>query len=92
MTLDPFTFISIISTLTGCISIIKKIDGLEFEDWLKGDPFNKYGIAYGIENIEHAINTRHLLLSHIEKLFNENEENVIKMIKNIEKKFSVCLN
>jgi hypothetical protein len=91
VTLDPFTFISIISALTGCISVIKKINGLDFHEWCKGDPFNNYGIAYGMDNIDHALKTRHLLLEHIDTMYNQNIQNVINMISDIQQKFSVTL-
>lgn len=91
VTLDPFTFISIISSLTGCVSVVKKINGLDFDEWCKGDPFNNYGIAYGMDNIDHALKTRHLLLEHINTMYNQNIQNVINMINDIQNKFSVNL-
>jgi len=67
---DPVTFLSVIAALCGCISIVKKIDGLSKTEWLKNTPYsqylqemnitNLYGIAYGKEELEHAKNTIHL--------------------------------
>ena len=82
---------SIIASLCGCTSVVKKIHGLNFNEWVNGDPFNKYGVAYGLEGIEYANKTRHLLLPHIIKMYNENETNVLNFITNIERRFNVKL-
>jgi len=91
LTFDPFTFMSIIASLCGCISVIKTIHGLSHEEWLNGDPFNKYGVAYGQNGITHALETQHLLLDHITKMYSENTNNVIHFLNSIENKFSIKL-
>lgn len=67
---DPVTFLTVIAALCGCISIVKKIDGINKTDWLNNTPYsqylkelnitNLYGIAYGKEELEFARNTVHL--------------------------------
>ena len=91
LSFDPFTFMSIIASLCGCISVVKKIDIISYEEWMKCDPFIKYGIAYGNEGIEHALNTQHLLLDHITNMYLENNNNFINFIKNIEKHFNITI-
>ena len=88
---DPFTFITIISSLCGCVSVIKKINNISYDVWMNCDPFIKYGIAYGSEGIEHALKTQHLLLDHITNMYSENENNVINFMKNIEKHYNISL-
>jgi len=88
---DPFTFISIIASLCGCISVVKKINNISYDIWMNCDPFIKYGIAYGSEGIEHALKTQHLLLDHITNMYSENENNVINLMKNIEKHYNISL-
>ena len=83
---------NIIASLCGCISIIKKINGLNFKEWVNGEPFNKYGIAYGQEGIEHALETQHLLLPHITEMYNQNTNNVLNLITNIETQFNIKIN
>ena len=67
---DSITFLIIIAALCGCISIVKKVDGLSKKEWLntyviaeylkeKNEPL--YGIAYGADDLDHAINTMHLV-------------------------------
>lgn len=88
---DPFTFISIIASLCGCISVIKKINNISYDVWMNCDPFIKYGIAYGSEGIGHALKTQHLLLDHITNMYSENENNVNNFMKNIEKHYKISL-
>jgi hypothetical protein len=83
ISLDPFTFTSIIAALCGCNSIVVKIPNLSFEDWKNSDPFHKYGIAYGYENIKEAKKTRHLLEEHIYNMYLENETNIDNFILSI---------
>jgi len=92
LSFDPFTFISIIASLSGCISVIKKIHGLNFEEWRNGEPFNKYGIAYGHDGIQYALQTQHLLLDHITNMYSQNTNNVIDLINNIQKHFNITIN
>jgi hypothetical protein len=68
---DPLTFLSIIAALCGCISIVKNVDGLSKDAWLNTLPVSEYfkesgentlyGIAYGDDDLENAINTLHLV-------------------------------
>ena len=89
LSFDPFTFMSIIASLCGCISVVKKISIISYEEWIKCDPFIKYGIAYGDEGVEHASNTQHLLLDHITNMYSENENNIINLMKKIENHFNI---
>jgi hypothetical protein len=68
---------------------VKKINGLSFDEWLNGDPFNKYGIAYGQEGIDYALKTQHLLLNHITDMYSQNETNVLNLMNNLETHFNV---
>ena len=95
---DPVTFLSVIAALCGCISIVKKIDGLSKTEWLKNTPYaqylqemnitNLYGIAYGKDEIEHAENTVHLAQEQWNTIqlymVNKNVNLLINEIKQIE--------
>jgi hypothetical protein len=89
---DPFTFTNIIASLCGCDSVVNKIPGVSYEKWKNSDPFNKYGVAYGVENIEEASKTRDKLEEHIYSMFLENENNLINFIKDIELFFNIQIN
>jgi len=67
---DPLTFLNIMAAMCGCISIVYKPDKLTKDEWLKTTAIYRYlkekneplyGIAYGPEEIEFAVNTIHLL-------------------------------
>ena len=67
---DSLTFLSIIAALCGCISIVKKVKGLSKKDWLnttaaaeylKKTNETLYGIAYGADDLDNAINTLHMV-------------------------------
>lgn len=74
---DPCCFLIFLAGLCGCITILHKIDGISsIEQWFTGNSdipscfyvyyknneYSNYpGIAYGIENIEYARSTLHLL-------------------------------
>lgn len=97
---DPLTFLSIISILCGCISIIYPIENLSKYDWykktavfeyMKSKNINQlYGIAYGNSNIEleYAEKTIHLVKTQWEDILNFNLQTIEKFrndINNFEK-------
>jgi len=68
---DPLTFLSIMAALCGCISVVYPLDGLTKQEWIhttsasnyvknKGLD-NLYGIAYGLEDVQYATDTLHLV-------------------------------
>lgn len=67
---DSLTFLSVISALCGCVSIVIKVNGLSKQDWLNTTAAAEYlketgetmiyGIAYGADELENAINTLHM--------------------------------
>ena len=83
LSFDPFTFMSIIASLSGCISVVKKIWGLKFEEWVNGDPFNKYGIAYGLDDLEHADKTQPQLVTYLIQLEEQQIEDTKLMFSKI---------
>ena len=69
---DPLTFLNIIASMCGCISVVIKVDGISNHlEWLKTTAVYQYvkekkidkmyGIAYGIAEIEWARDTMHLV-------------------------------
>ena len=94
---DPLTFLTVISALCGCVSIVYKTEGLtEYEwlntlsvtDYIKYKGINKlYGIAYGIENIEYAMSTLNLVQEQWIDIINFNNQSVklfVDDIKNLD--------
>jgi hypothetical protein len=66
ITYTPMTFTSTLAAMCGCKSIIipKKEDPSK-EVWLKGSWSTKYGIAYGIDDLDRAINTMDKVIPNV---------------------------
>ena len=83
---DPLTFLNVIASLCGCISIVYPIEGLSKKEWFKTTALSNYliennidylyGIAYGNDEAEinYAKSTIHLL--------DEQFKNIIEYFKN----------
>jgi hypothetical protein len=84
---DSITFLSVISALCGCISIVIKVDGLSKEDWLntlavagylkESEEKTLYGIAYGADDLEYARSTLHLAKEQWNKIVNYSENKYV---------------
>ena len=96
---DTLTFLSIISALCGCISIVQKNDNINKEEWLRSTALKEYlqhtntvlyGIAYGNDyaEIQHARDTLHLVdeqWKNIQQFYMSHVDNFIHDMKNFEK-------
>lgn len=89
---DTQTFYSTIAAVCGCIPVIVMEPGKSKSDYL-GAGDNDWGKAYGdsAKEIEHAINTRDLMIKSLDFEKN-NEENVDYFINEVEKAFGKDLN
>lgn len=63
---DPYTAYSRLAAISGCDSIVIPDFGVSKEDWYP-DPSDRYGIAYGKENIKEARDTRFNLIEKIHR-------------------------
>jgi hypothetical protein len=91
---DSLTFLSVISALCGCISIVIKVEGLDKNGWLNttaaadylksSGETSLYGIAYGADDVEHAINTLHMAKEQWDRIiqFSKNKY-ITKFIEDI---------
>jgi hypothetical protein len=75
---DTYTMLSVQAAMCGCISIVIPDETISKEGWLNGSCFNKYGIAYGEDDIPRALETLPLLFEEIKKAKLEMDEKVIK--------------
>jgi hypothetical protein len=74
---DTETYLSVLASLCGCESIVVPYKNITKQNVLELQPSFKYGVAYGIEDLEYANSTRHLLKDHLQNL----ENNQIKETK-----------
>jgi hypothetical protein len=61
---DHATYLSTLAAISGCISIIQPSPFITADDWRKLTA-NYYGIAYGFDNLDHAIATKGFLINQI---------------------------
>lgn len=73
---DNYTFLAVQAAMCGCISIVIPDGNKTKEEWLMGSRFNKFGIAYGEDDIPRALETLPLLYKEIENT----EQNMIEQI------------
>lgn len=69
------------ASLCGCLPIVIPDKGVTKEEFIKKAPVNKYGVAYGFIDVEHARKTQHLLKGHLEDMEKESTELVRSYIK-----------
>jgi hypothetical protein len=65
---DTETYLSVLAAQCGCESIIVPYKDITKEDIIYTQPSFKYGIAYGLDDLEYANSTRHLLINHLQNL------------------------
>ena len=61
---DTDTMYSFYAVLCGCKSVVVPLEGLSKEEWQPQKEY-RYGIAYGIDDLEEAENTKDLLLPYL---------------------------
>jgi hypothetical protein len=61
---DTHTAYSTFAVLCGCISVVVPDDGVSVETWYPNEE-DRFGIAYGLDNVEWAVSTAHKVRDHI---------------------------
>jgi hypothetical protein len=84
---DNYTFLQIQAAMCGCISIVIPDGTKTKEEWLNGSRLNKYGIAYGEDDIPRALTTLPLMFEEIDQINLEMNEQVIKFIEHCQNYF-----
>jgi hypothetical protein len=83
---DPYTYYSTFATKCGCTSIVIPDEGVSKEDW-KPNVKDTYGIAYGLDDIEYAIETKDKFLEYQKEIEQNNIDAVKKFVKLCEEYF-----
>lgn len=65
---DYETYLTQLAALCGCESIIVPYKEIKKEELIKNLPALKYGVAYGLDDLDHANSTRHLLRDYLQEL------------------------
>lgn len=72
---DLYSMYSRFAAMCGCIPIVVPEEGLTKEEW-RPHEVDRYGIAYGKEDIEWAIRTRPFLLQQLDRIEASSQESV----------------
>lgn len=78
-TYNTQTFISVLAALCGCISVILPHPSTSKEKIHKF-PQNKYGVAYGFEDIQHSIDTLPLVKENLESLLQDHTKHLKQFV------------
>ncbi len=85
---DTYTMYHIYAVMCGCIPIVIPEKGITKEQWQPNEE-NRYGIAYGFNDVEYAVQTRPLLLLYMEKQERESNESVIRFVEKCQTYFDL---
>ncbi len=87
---DPYTYYSTYASLCGCISIVVPDLNVSKDEWHPNSK-DTYGIAYGEEDIDYALQTRPLMLEYIQEQETRNYESVALFAKRCEEYFETYI-
>lgn len=77
---DEATMYSQFAALCGCVSVVIPTSYSNRETWVEVHPISKFGIAYGLDDIEHAVATRTQVRGYFDNLELESTELVKSFI------------
>jgi hypothetical protein len=80
---DPQTLYSYLAVLAGCESVVVPPDNMTKEQW-KPNVEDRYGLAYGFDDVEFALSTRHLALERQISLERNSQQNAMEFMSDIE--------
>lgn len=80
---DSTTTFSYFAALCGCTSVVVPDENVSESEWMP-NPEDRYGVAYGFENIQKAENTIHLLPERFKKLEAESKLSVENFLKEVD--------
>jgi hypothetical protein len=78
---DTFTYHIQQAALCGCIPIVIPDAGVSKEEFIRRSPANTYGVAYGLDDIEYAKSTLHLVKPLLQDFQNKGVETVKNFIE-----------
>lgn len=84
---DELTLYSQYAALCGCISVVIPDKFATREEWVEKHPISKYGIAYGLDDLDHAIQTRHKVAEYFTELEAESRQTVTRFANSAIKHF-----
>lgn len=83
---DAHTFYTRLAAMCGCIPIVVPDEGISKEEW-KPDINDRYGLAYGIDDLDWAIETQHKIPELLEKIEFDTKNQIENFIEKCEQRF-----
>lgn len=80
---DNYTFLSVQAAMCGCTSIVIPDGTKSKEEWLNGSELSKYGMAYGLDDIDRALSTVPNLISTMHDIEKETTKQLELFINKI---------
>jgi len=68
---DTETYLNVLAAQCGCESVVVPYKDITKEDIIYAQPSFKYGIAYGLDDLEYSNSTRHMLRDYLQDLENQ---------------------
>lgn len=68
---DTATWLNVMAALCGCVSVVIPDKDVIADTWYNGYPYFKYGIAYGMNELNHAKETLHLVRPTLKSIEDE---------------------
>jgi hypothetical protein len=87
---DPYTLYNVYAAICGCVPVIIPEAGVSKEQWLP-KPEDRYGLAYGEEDIAWAIATRELMLARFRRVREEEEDMLTAFVARCERRYGLPL-
>ena len=85
---DHATYMSVLAALAGCMSIVIPDPNVTAEEWRERQTLTRFGIAYGLDDIEYAKSTIKDLRPHLEREEKKSMDLVREFLKTCEIYFS----
>ncbi|MDE1892981.1 MAG: hypothetical protein KGH90_01445 [Xanthomonadaceae bacterium] len=84
---DLYTAYATYAAVCGCIPVIVPVAGLTKEKWIP-ECNKRLGLAYGVEDIPHAIATRGLMLENLDVIAQKNNDSVERFVSVVDAYFN----
>jgi hypothetical protein len=79
---DAYTAYSLFAALSGCDSVVIPDEGVDKEQWYP-DPADRYGLAYGWDQVSHARSTRHLVRERMLAEQGRNPQQALQFVRSV---------
>jgi hypothetical protein len=84
---DLYTLYNLYALICGCIPVVIPEPGVAKEDWLP-EEHDRYGIAYGFEDVDWAISTRPKMLERLAMIRRGEDEMLHEFVRTCRREFS----